>query len=211
MQRRERSFILVKGREGKGLIYNLLTSLSEQSRVNQELQFGLILLLLLPSTFLQYSQFQGAIAKKRKRAATKDIAGISLEDIVKYFDLPIVEASRNLRIGLTVLKRKCRELGIPRWPHRKIKSLDSLIHNLQEEAVRQEQESEDAARAVAKRKKMLEREKENIERKPFMEIQSETKKFRQDVFKRRHRARSLQSQGNLGSHVGHCQYANYAN
>ncbi|KAF5735889.1 hypothetical protein HS088_TW14G00018 [Tripterygium wilfordii] len=153
----------------------------------------------------------GAIAKKRKRAATKDIAGISLEDIVKYFDLPIVEASRNLRIGLTVLKRKCRELGIPRWPHRKIKSLDSLIHNLQEEAVRQEQESEDAARAVAKRKKMLEREKENIERKPFMEIQSETKKFRQDVFKRRHRARSLQSQGNLGSHVGHCQYANYAN
>lgn len=71
------------------------------------------------------------MAKKKKRAATEDIARIALEDLVKYFDLPIAEASRNLKVGLTVLKRKCREFGIPRWPHRKIKSLDSLIRNLQ--------------------------------------------------------------------------------
>ncbi|XP_048230510.1 protein RKD5 isoform X2 [Ricinus communis] len=137
----------------------------------------------------------GRAAKKKKRAATEDIARIALEDLVKYFDLPIVEASRNLKVGLTVLKRKCREFGIPRWPHRKIKSLDSLIRNLQEEAERQKQENEDAAMAVAKRQRMLEREKETIERKPFMEIQSETKRFRQDVFKRRHRARALKNQG----------------
>ncbi|KAJ9146867.1 hypothetical protein P3X46_029085 [Hevea brasiliensis] len=135
------------------------------------------------------------ISKKKKRAATEDIARIALEDLVKYFDLPIVEASRNLKVGLTVLKRKCREFGIPRWPHRKIKSLDSLIRNLQEEAERQKQENEDAAMAVAKRQRMLESEKETIERKPFMEIQSETKRFRQDVFKRRHRARALKNQG----------------
>jgi hypothetical protein len=49
--------------------------------------------------------------------------------------------------------------------------------------------------AVAKRRRMLEREKETIEKKPFMEIQSETKRFRQDVFKRRHRARALGNQG----------------
>jgi hypothetical protein len=42
-----------------------------------------------------------------------------------------VEASRNLKVGLTVLKKKCREFGIARWPHRKIKSLDSLIQDLQ--------------------------------------------------------------------------------
>lgn len=66
---------------------------------------------------------------------------------------------------------------------------------MQEEAERQKQENEDAAMAVAKRQKMLEREKESIERKPFMEIQSETKRFRQDVFKRRHRARALKTQG----------------
>ncbi|XP_042493711.1 protein RKD5-like isoform X2 [Macadamia integrifolia] len=71
-----------------------------------------------------------ATGKKKKRAATEHIKRIELSDLVKYFDLPIVEASRNLNVGLTVLKRKCRELGIPRWPHRKIKSLDTLIHDL---------------------------------------------------------------------------------
>ncbi|XP_010247096.2 PREDICTED: LOW QUALITY PROTEIN: protein RKD5, partial [Nelumbo nucifera] len=127
---------------------------------------------------------------KKKRATTEDIARIALSDIVKYFNLPIAEASRNLKVGVTVLKRKCRELGIPRWPHRKIKSLDTLIHSLQEEAKRQEQENKVAALAVRKRQKMLESEKQGIERKPFMEIQTETKRFRQDVFKRRHRARA---------------------
>lgn len=67
-----------------------------------------------------------------------------------------------------------------------------LLLCLQEEAKRQELEDEAAAMAVARRKKMLESEKENIEKKPFMDIQSETKRFRQDVFKRRHRARASQ-------------------
>ena len=44
--------------------------------------------------------------------------------------------------------------------------------------------------AVTKRQKMLESEKESIEKKPFMDIQKETKRFRQDVFKKRHRARA---------------------
>ncbi|KAJ6413355.1 hypothetical protein OIU84_006199 [Salix udensis] len=137
----------------------------------------------------------GVMEKKKKRAASEDIARIALEDVVKHFGQSIVEASRNLKVGLTVLKRKCRELGIPRWPHRKIKSLDSLIRSLQEEAERHEQDKEDTTMAVAKRRRMLESEKETIEKKPFMEIQSETKRFRQDVYKRRHRARALGNQG----------------
>ncbi|KAJ0040721.1 hypothetical protein Pint_28704 [Pistacia integerrima] len=127
---------------------------------------------------------------KSFRAASEDIARIALEDVVKYFDLPILEASRNLKVGLTVLKKKCREFG---WPHRKIKSLDGLINELQE-AGRHQQEDQAAATAVAKRRQMLEEEKETIERKPFMEIQSETKKFRQDIFKRRHKTRLLKKQ-----------------
>ncbi|XP_020082039.1 protein RKD5-like [Ananas comosus] len=129
---------------------------------------------------------------KKGRATTKHVANIALSDIVKYFNLPIVEASRNLKIGLTVLKRKCREFGIPRWPHRKIKSLDSLIHDLQEEVHQQEKENKVAAvKAVTKRQRMLESEKEAIEKSPFMELERETKRFRQDVFKRRHRAKDL--------------------
>lgn len=69
--------------------------------------------------------------KKKKRAPSEHVANIALSDLAKYFDLPIVEASRNLNVGLTVLKKKCREFGIPRWPHRKIKSLDGLIRDLQ--------------------------------------------------------------------------------
>ncbi|VVB10163.1 unnamed protein product [Arabis nemorensis] len=68
---------------------------------------------------------------KKKRAQSEHVAGLSLEDLSKYFGVPIVEASQRLNIGLTVLKKKCREFGIPRWPHRKIKSLDTLIHDLQ--------------------------------------------------------------------------------
>ncbi|KAI3722905.1 hypothetical protein L2E82_34094 [Cichorium intybus] len=132
--------------------------------------------------------------KKKRRAATKDIASLGLEDLAKYFDLPIIEASKNLKVGLTVLKKKCREFGIPRWPHRKIKSLDGLISDLQEEVKRQQEEDNGAAMAVVERQKMIETEKETIEKKPFMDIQRETKKFRQDIFKKRHRARLLETQ-----------------
>ncbi|TQD85915.1 hypothetical protein C1H46_028532 [Malus baccata] len=135
------------------------------------------------------------ITEKKKRAPSGRIANIALSDLAKYFDLPIVEASRNLNVGLTVLKKKCREFGIPRWPHRKIKSLDSLIRDLQEETEIQQKENKAAALAVLKRQRMLERERESIERRPFLEMKTETKRFRQDVFKRRHRARALRSQG----------------
>lgn len=43
--------------------------------------------------------------------------------------------------------------------------------------------------------KLIESEKETIEKKPFMDIQRETKKIRQDIFKKRHRAKALEGQG----------------
>ncbi|KAL1215623.1 Protein RKD5 [Cardamine amara subsp. amara] len=125
---------------------------------------------------------------KKRRAPSKHVAELSLEQLSKYFGVTIVEASRRLNIGLTVLKKKCREFGIPRWPHRKIKSLETLIQDLQGEAEKQQEKNEEAAMEVAKRRKKLETEKSNIVKRPFMEIQKETKRFRQDNFKRRHRA-----------------------
>ncbi|XP_077246328.1 protein RKD5-like isoform X2 [Tasmannia lanceolata] len=47
------------------------------------------------------------------------------------------------------------------------------------------------------RQRLLEREKEGIETIPFMEIQGETKRFRQDVFRRRHRAKALNNNDNI--------------
>ncbi|PON82730.1 RWP-RK domain-containing protein [Trema orientale] len=106
----------------------------------------------------------GTMEKKKKRATSKDIARIALSDLAKYFDLPIVEASRNLKVGLT------------------------------EEREWQQQDNKAAAMAVAKRQRMLENERESIEKKPFWEMKTETKRFRQDVFKRKHRARVLGTQ-----------------
>ncbi|XP_038882834.1 protein RKD5 isoform X2 [Benincasa hispida] len=133
------------------------------------------------------------IAAKKRRATSEHIAGITLSDLAKNFGVPITEASRNLNVGLTVLKRKCREFGIHRWPHRKIKSIDGLIRDLQEEAKHREDDHK-ALMAVTKRQMMLQNERESIERTPFRELEIETKRFRQDVFRRKHKARALESQ-----------------
>ncbi|KAL5713808.1 hypothetical protein ACHQM5_015853 [Ranunculus cassubicifolius] len=127
--------------------------------------------------------------KKRSRPAfSQYVASISLEDLSKHFDRPSIEACARLKIGQTVLKRKCREFGILRWPYRKIKSLDNLIHNIKEEAERQKPVSKETADEIWKRQKIVESEKELIERRPAFQLKDETKKLRQHIFKRRHLA-----------------------
>jgi hypothetical protein len=94
---------------------------------------------LLLVIFLQYADLNLHMTtaelptpvQKQRRAQREYIASLTLGDIAQYFHLPIREASRTLRIGLSILKKKCRQYGIPRWPHRKIKSLDSLIQDLE--------------------------------------------------------------------------------
>ncbi|ELR19000.1 RWPRK domain containing protein [Acanthamoeba castellanii str. Neff] len=56
---------------------------------------------------------------------------IGLEQLTKYFHLPINAVAKELGVCATVLKKICRKNGIPRWPHRKIKSLDKMIGSLQ--------------------------------------------------------------------------------
>lgn len=150
-----------------------------------------------------------AQVERRRRAKKQHIASITLVDIAPYFHLPIREASRALKIGVSILKTKCRQYGIPRWPHRKIKSLDSLISDLEfvmddtdEDAVQKEtrkqqekeREKQEAIQALAKRKRLLESEKEIIQQKPALDLMAETKLFREDVFKRRYRAKRLPGQ-----------------
>lgn len=137
--------------------------------------------------------------QKQPRANRKHIDSITLVDIAKCFHLPIREASQTLKIGVSILKRKCRRYGIPRWPHRKIKSLDSLIYDLEyvlaREDVQPEQQQEEeeklaaAINALTMRKSMLESEKETIQQKPTLDLMAETKLFREDVFKRRYKAK----------------------
>lgn len=68
---------------------------------------------------------------KKVERSVKDEKVITFEDVSRYFYMPITQAAKELNVGLTLLKKKCRELGIPRWPHRKMKSLQTLIKNVQ--------------------------------------------------------------------------------
>lgn len=62
---------------------------------------------------------------------TKPTQTLSLEELSPYFHLPINDAATELGICSTALKKICRSIGVKRWPHRKIKSLDNMIESLQ--------------------------------------------------------------------------------
>lgn len=61
----------------------------------------------------------------------KSFKNLSRKTLSKYFYMPITQAAKKLNVGLTLLKKRCRELGIRRWPHRKLMSLQTLIKNVQ--------------------------------------------------------------------------------
>lgn len=149
----------------------------------------------LPTAQNQPEKKSSLEKKRSKPAFSKHVASITLDDISKYFDRPSKQACVSLKIGQTVLKRKCREFGILRWPYRKIKSLDNLIHNIKEDAERREPMSEAVADEVLKKQKLIESEKELIEKRPAFQLKSETKKLRQHIFKRRHLARTQLESG----------------
>jgi hypothetical protein len=58
--------------------------------------------------------------------------GTHILDIAKHFHLPINEAAKKLNICPTVLKKICRKNGLPRWPHRKLQSIDRELRKLSE-------------------------------------------------------------------------------
>ncbi|CAM8905960.1 unnamed protein product [Rhodiola kirilowii] len=118
--------------------------------------------------------------RKQQRAVrtsrfTKSSA-LELEEIQKYFDVPINVAAKEMNIGLTVLKKRCRELNIMRWPHRKIKSLKSLISNVKE-------------LGLDKEIQMLEEHRMIVEKMPEVELTEKTKKLRQACFKANYKKR----------------------
>lgn len=46
---------------------------------------------------------------------------LTLEELQENFHLPINEVACKLGVCVTVLKQQCRELGIVRWPYRKVR------------------------------------------------------------------------------------------
>ena len=54
----------------------------------------------------------------------------TLEKLRSVFHLPINDAATALGMGVTVLKKLCRDRGIKRWPFRKLSSVDKLIESV---------------------------------------------------------------------------------
>lgn len=63
---------------------------------------------------------------------------IDLETLREHFHLPIIEVAKHLGVCTTILKKICRKHGIPRWPYRKLASLDKHIAHLKSTATHQD-------------------------------------------------------------------------
>ncbi|WCJ35935.1 RWP-RK domain-containing protein [Euphorbia peplus] len=112
--------------------------------------------------------------------------GLTKEAISKYFYMPITQAAKELNVGLTLLKKRCRELGIQRWPHRKLMSIQTLIKNVQE---MKRVEGEGSEGKLKEAVELLEREKRQLEEVPDMQLQHKTKRLRQACFKANYKKR----------------------
>ncbi|KAL6181627.1 hypothetical protein ACLB2K_048278 [Fragaria x ananassa] len=117
---------------------------------------------------------------------------LSRETISQYFYMPITQAAKELNVGLTLLKKRCRELGIRRWPHRKLTSLQTLIRNIQvniqELGKEEDDNNEEKLRNAIE---LLEREKKLMEEAPDMQLEDHTKRLRQACFKANYKKRKI--------------------
>jgi len=50
-----------------------------------------------------------------------------MDVLSQYFHLPITQAGRIIGICPTSLKKICRKYGLPRWPYRKVKSMENRL------------------------------------------------------------------------------------
>ncbi|KAK9119255.1 hypothetical protein Scep_017348 [Stephania cephalantha] len=108
---------------------------------------------------------------------------LSRTTLSRYFYMPITQAAKELNVGLTLLKKRCRELGIPRWPHRKLMSLQTLINNVQEMGI-EDEKIKDALRLLEEQRRMM-------EEMPEVDLEEKTKRLRQACFKANYKKRRL--------------------
>ncbi|RZC08321.1 Protein RKD1, partial [Glycine soja] len=128
-------------------------------------------------------------AKKcREEKISSSAKMLSRTTVSQYFYMPISKAARELNVGLTHLKKRCRELGIQRWPHRKLMSLQTLIKNIQEQGEAEGHENDEKLRAAIE---MLKREKRKVEEMPDLELEDNTRRLRQACFKANYKKRKL--------------------
>lgn len=137
---------------------------------------------------LCYGEESGAASNAMRADRVRSERVLTFELVSQYFYMPITQAARELNVGLTVLKKKCRELGIPRWPHRKLKNLQTLINDVE---VLQEAGKANDGEQLRAMVEMLEQERRLLEQRPYVELEEKTKRLRQACFKASYKKRRL--------------------
>uniref|UniRef100_A0A8I6Z2T2 RWP-RK domain-containing protein n=1 Tax=Hordeum vulgare subsp. vulgare TaxID=112509 RepID=A0A8I6Z2T2_HORVV len=142
----------------------------------------------LPLPLPCYGEENGSASNATRADRVRSERVLTFELVSQYFYMPITQAARELNVGLTILKKRCRELGIPRWPHRKLKSLRTLINDVE---VLQEAGKADDDGQLRALVEMLEQERRLLEQKPYVELEEKTKRLRQACFKASYKKRRL--------------------
>ncbi|KAI3723892.1 hypothetical protein L2E82_35654 [Cichorium intybus] len=119
---------------------------------------------------------------------------LSKEEIAQHFNKPLMQTARELNVGSTQLKQRCRKLGIKSWPQRQIKSLQTLINHTQES-----DNNPSRVDVILG----LENEKRAIVEGSSSKITDTTKRLRQAAFKAVYKKRKVQKreEASSGTHT----------
>ncbi|XP_043813112.1 protein RKD1 isoform X2 [Manihot esculenta] len=174
----------IQGVNGFGVVWSELGSLLEPQKQVLLLCDG-----TKDSSSMRGSSEEKKVKKHREPKINNSTSkSLSRQTISKYFYMPITQAAKELNMGLTLLKKRCRELGIRRWPHRKLMSLQTLIKNVQEMKKVEGKESEEKLREAIE---ILESERKMLEEIPDLQLEHKTKRLRQACFKSNYKKRKL--------------------
>ncbi|KAF6266467.1 RWP-RK domain-containing protein [Scenedesmus sp. NREL 46B-D3] len=110
--------------------------------------------------------------------------GVTQDMLRTVYDLPISKAARHLGVGVTVLKRICRDLHISRWPYRKRQSLHKLMATVENYSHTSSQ-----SQAVQSVCQQLQAFLDELMDDPDREMEARIKKLRQAIFKQEYKAR----------------------
>ncbi|KAF7080397.1 hypothetical protein CFC21_084488 [Triticum aestivum] len=105
---------------------------------------------------------------------------LTFELVSQFFCMPIHEAARELGVGMTLLKKRCRELGIRRWPARKVRSLQKVIADVKELGNEGTLERAGQTKILVRK---LQQEMKLIVERPDVQLDEKTKEFRQACYK----------------------------
>ncbi|KAL0041696.1 hypothetical protein WJX79_001057 [Trebouxia sp. C0005] len=102
------------------------------------------------------------------------------------FDMPLAEAAKSLDVGLSVMKRVCRTLGLARWPYRTRASLQSVIEKTEKYLADRRLDSEEGEACSGQKAhllKALQLEMNSVTGQDGSDLRSDIKKYRQSIFK----------------------------